>query len=46
MKRGRGAAEAFFARTLSKPEQKQLNTLLRKLLLRASTTLSSPPTGR
>jgi DNA-binding MarR family transcriptional regulator len=28
-----GRREAFFARTLTKPEQKQLNTLLRKLLL-------------
>lgn len=28
-----GRREAFFARTLSKAEQKQLNTLLRKLLL-------------
>jgi DNA-binding MarR family transcriptional regulator len=27
-----GRREAFFARTLTKPEQKQLNTLLRKLL--------------
>ena len=28
-----GRREAFFARTLTKPEQKQLNMLLRKLLL-------------
>ena len=28
-----GRREAFFARTLTKAEQKQLNTLLRKLLL-------------
>lgn len=28
-----GRKEAFFASTLSKPEQKRLNTLLRKLLL-------------
>jgi DNA-binding MarR family transcriptional regulator len=28
-----GRREAFFARALTKPEQKQLNTLLRKLLL-------------
>jgi DNA-binding MarR family transcriptional regulator len=28
-----GRREAFFARTLTKPEQKQLNTLLRKLLM-------------
>ena len=39
-----GRREAFFARTLTKPEQKQLNTLLRKLLLGldAATTESSP----
>jgi DNA-binding MarR family transcriptional regulator len=39
-----GRREAFFARTLTKPEQKQLNTLLRKLLigLDAATTQSSP----
>jgi DNA-binding MarR family transcriptional regulator len=33
-----GRREAFFARTLTKPEQKQLNTLLRKLLLGLDTT--------
>jgi DNA-binding MarR family transcriptional regulator len=39
-----GRREAFFARTLTKPEQKQLNTLLRKLLigLDAATTQPSP----
>ena len=39
-----GRREAFFARTLTKPEQKQLNRLLRKLLLGldAATTESSP----
>lgn len=36
-----GRREAFFARTLTKPEQKQLNTLLRKLLLGLDAT---PPT--
>jgi DNA-binding MarR family transcriptional regulator len=36
-----GRREAFFARTLTKPEQKQLNTLLRKLLLSLDAT---PPT--
>jgi DNA-binding MarR family transcriptional regulator len=36
-----GRREAFFARTLTKPEQKQLNTLLRKLLLSLDVT---PPT--
>lgn len=33
-----GRREAFFARTLTKPEQKQLNTLLRKLLLELEAT--------
>jgi DNA-binding MarR family transcriptional regulator len=36
-----GRREAFFARTLTKPEQKQLNALLRKLLLGLDAT---PPT--
>jgi DNA-binding MarR family transcriptional regulator len=36
-----GRREAFFARTLTKAEQKQLNTLLRKLLLE----LDVVPTG-
>jgi DNA-binding MarR family transcriptional regulator len=35
-----GRREAFFARTLTKPEQKQLNTLLRKLLLGLDATPS------
>jgi DNA-binding MarR family transcriptional regulator len=38
-----GRREAFFARTLTKSEQKQLNTLLRKLLLGLDTVL--PPTA-
>ncbi len=33
-----GRREAFFARTLTKPEQKHLNTLLRKLLLELDST--------
>lgn len=33
-----GRREAFFARTLTKPEQKQLNDLLRKLLLELEAT--------
>ena len=37
-----GRREAFFARTLTKPEQKQLNVLLRKLLLGLDAT--PPPT--
>jgi len=37
-----GRREAFFARTLTKPEQKQLNTLLRKLLLGLDAALPSP----
>jgi DNA-binding MarR family transcriptional regulator len=41
-----GRREAFFARTLTKPEQKQLNTLLRKLLLSldVASESASPPT--
>jgi DNA-binding MarR family transcriptional regulator len=41
-----GRREAFFARTLTKPEQKQLNTLLRKLLLSLdmASESASPPT--
>jgi DNA-binding MarR family transcriptional regulator len=39
-----GRREAFFARTLTKPEQKQLNTLLRKLLLGLDAATSSSPT--
>jgi DNA-binding MarR family transcriptional regulator len=42
-----GRREAFFARTLTKSEQKQLNTLLRKLLLGLDTVLppaATPPT--
>jgi DNA-binding MarR family transcriptional regulator len=37
-----GRREAFFARTLTKAEQKQLNTLLRKLLLGLDAALPSP----
>jgi DNA-binding MarR family transcriptional regulator len=40
-----GRREAFFARTLTKPEQKQLNTLLRKLLLGLDAATSSSPTS-
>jgi DNA-binding MarR family transcriptional regulator len=40
-----GRREAFFARTLTKPEQKQLNTLLRKLLLGLDAATSSGPTS-
>jgi DNA-binding MarR family transcriptional regulator len=40
-----GRREAFFARTLTKPEQKQLNTLLRKLLLGLDAATSSTPTS-
>jgi DNA-binding MarR family transcriptional regulator len=36
-----GRREAFFARTLTKAEQKQLNTLLRKLLLGLDAALES-----
>jgi DNA-binding MarR family transcriptional regulator len=36
-----GRREAFFARTLTKAEQKQLNTLLRKLLLGLDAALPS-----
>jgi DNA-binding MarR family transcriptional regulator len=36
-----GRREAFFARTLTKPEQKQLNNLLRKLLLELEATPAS-----
>ena len=40
-----GRREAFFARTLTKSEQKQLNTLLRKLLLGLDAALeASSPT--
>jgi DNA-binding MarR family transcriptional regulator len=41
-----GRREAFFARTLTKPEQKQLNSLLRKLLLSldVASESASPPT--
>ena len=37
-----GRREAFFARTLTKAEQKQLNTLLRKLLLGLDAALPTP----
>jgi DNA-binding MarR family transcriptional regulator len=40
-----GRREAFFARTLTKAEQKQLNTLLRKLLLGLDAATSSSPTS-
>jgi len=40
-----GRREAFFARTLTKPEQKQLNTLLRKLLLGLDAAISASPTS-
>jgi DNA-binding MarR family transcriptional regulator len=38
-----GRREAFFASTLTKPEQQQLNMLLRKLMLAFETRASAPP---
>jgi DNA-binding MarR family transcriptional regulator len=41
-----GRREAFFARTLTKAEQKQLNTLLRKLLLELGDEAAQKPASR
>jgi len=38
-----GRREAFFASTLTKPEQQQLNVLLRKLMLALETRASAQP---